>query len=65
MAMNWHEIEQKLPTMNQEQLVDSLKICLQLIERMERELSDGARKMDKMTALLHKLSEGKSVNDGT
>ena len=63
--MNWHEIEQKLPTMNQEQLVDSLKICLRLIERMERELSDGARKMDEMTALLHKLSEGKSMNDGT
>lgn len=65
MAMNWHEIEQKLPTMNQEQLVDSLKICLRLIERMERELGEGARKMDEMTALLHKLSEGKSVNEGT
>jgi hypothetical protein len=64
-GMNWHEIEQKLPTMNQEQLVDSLKICLRLIERMERELGDGARKMDEMTALLHKLSEGKSVNEGT
>jgi hypothetical protein len=65
MAMNWHEIEQKLPTMNQEQLVDSLKICLRLIERMERELGEGARKMDEMTALLHKLSEGKSVKEGT
>ncbi len=62
--MNWHEIEQKLPTMNQEQLVDSLKICLQLIERMERELGEGARKMDEMTALLHKLSAGESVNEG-
>lgn len=65
MAMNWHEIEQKLPTMTQEQLVDSLKICLRLIERMERELGEGARKMDEMTALLHKLSEAKSVNEGT
>lgn len=63
--MNWREIEHKLPTMNQEQLVDSLKICLQLIERMERELGEGARKMDEMTALLHKLSAGKSVNEGT
>ncbi|MBA2253340.1 MAG: hypothetical protein H0W13_11680 [Nitrospirales bacterium] len=62
--MNWHEIEQKLPTMNQEQLVDSLKICLQLIERMERELGEGARKMDEMSALLHKLSAGESVNEG-
>lgn len=62
--MNWQEIEQKLPTMNQEQLVDSLKICLRLIERMEGELGDGARKMDEMTALLHTLSEGKSVNEG-
>ncbi|WP_447984931.1 hypothetical protein [Nitrospira sp. Nam74] len=63
--MDWHEIEQKLPTMSQEQLIESLKVCLQLIERMERELGDGARKMDEMTALLHKLSEGKSVNEGT
>lgn len=63
--MNWREIEQKLPTMTQEQLVDSLKICLRLIERMERELGEGARKMDEMTALLHKLSEAKSVNEGT
>lgn len=63
--MNWHEIEQKLPTMTQEQLVDSLKICLRLIERMERELGEGARKMDEMTVLLHKLSEAKSVNEET
>lgn len=63
--MNWHEIEQKLPTMTQEQLVDSLKICLRLIERMERELGEGARKMDEMTMLLHKLSEAKSVNEET
>jgi hypothetical protein len=63
--MNWREIEQKLPTMNQEQLVESLKICLRLIERMERELGEGASKMDEMTALLHKLSAGKSVNEGT
>ena len=63
--MNWQEIEHKLPTMNQDQLVDSLKICLRLIERMERELGEGARKMDEMTALLHTLSEGKSGNKGT
>jgi len=60
--MNWHEIEQKMPTMDQEQLVDSLRMCLQLIERMEKELVEGTRKMDEMTALLHKLSTGKPVN---
>jgi hypothetical protein len=35
--MNWHKIPQKLSTMCQEQLIDSLKICLWLIERMDRE----------------------------
>ena len=63
--MNWREIEQRLPTMDQAQLVDSLKICLQLIERMERELGEGARKLDEMTVLLHKLSADKAVNEGT
>ena len=63
--MNWREIEQRLPTMDQAQLVDSLKICLRLIERMERELGEGARKLDEMTALLHKLSADKAVNEGT
>lgn len=63
--MNWQEIEQKLPTMNHEQLVDSLKMCLRLIERMEKELTEGARKMDEMTALLHKLSTGKPVDSGS
>lgn len=63
--MNWHEIEQKMPTMDQEQLVDSLRMCLQLIEGMEKELVEGTRKMDEMTALLHKLSTGKPVNDRT
>lgn len=57
--MNWQEIEQKLPTMNQEQLIESLKMCLRLIERMEGELAEGARKLDEMTALVRKLSESK------
>ena len=57
--MNWQEIEQKLPSMNQEQLIESLKMCLRLIERMEGELAEGARKLDEMTALVRKLSEGK------
>jgi hypothetical protein len=50
--------------MNREQLIDSLKMCFQLIQRMERELGDGARTMDEMTALLHKLTVGKSAHDG-
>jgi hypothetical protein len=57
--MNWQEIEQKLPSMNQEQLIESLKMCLRLIERMEGELAEGARKLDEMTALVRKLSEAK------
>ncbi len=57
--MNRQEIEQKLPNMNQEQLIESLKMCLRLIERMEGELAEGARKLDEMTALVRKLSEAK------
>ena len=57
--MNWQEIEQKLPNMNQEQLIESLKMCLKLIERMEGELAEGARKLNEMTALVRKLSESK------
>ena len=57
--MNWQEIEQKLPSMNQEQLIESWKMCLRLIERMEGELAEGARKLDEMTALVRKLSEAK------
>ena len=57
--MNWQEIEQKLPSMNQEQLIESLKMCLRLIQRMEGELAEGARKLDDMTALVRKLSEAK------
>ena len=57
--MNWQEIEQKVPNMNQEQLIESLKMCLRLIERMEGELAEGARKLDEMTALVRKLTESK------
>ena len=57
--MNRQDIEQKLPNMNQEQLIESLKMCLRLIERMEGELAEGARKLDEMTVLVRKLSEAK------
>lgn len=60
--MDRHDIERKLPTMTQAQLVDTVKICLDMIERLEGELSAGARKLDDMTALVRKLSEGKAGN---
>ena len=44
--MNWQETEQKLPSVNQEQLIESLKMYLRLIERMKGELAEGARKRD-------------------
>ena len=47
--MNWQETEQKLPSVNQEQLIESLKMYLRLIERMKGELAEGARKRDEMT----------------
>ena len=45
--------------MSQTQLVDTVKVCLDLIERLENDLAAGARKLDDMTALVRKLSEGK------
>lgn len=63
--MNWKEIEQKLPSMTQAQLIESLKMCLGLIERMEGELLDGARKLDEMSALVHKLSKERSGDKQT
>lgn len=60
--MHWQEIEQKLPQMNHAQLIDALKMCLPLIERMERELGEGARKLDEMTALVRKLSGAQSTS---
>jgi hypothetical protein len=58
--MDRHDIEQKLPAMSQAQLVDTVKACLDMIERLEGELAAGARKLDDLTALVRKLSEGKT-----
>ena len=55
--MDRHDIERKLPTMSQAQLVDTVKTCLEMIERLEGELAAGARKLDDLTALVRKLSE--------
>jgi hypothetical protein len=55
--MDRHDIERKLPTMSQAQLVDTVKTCLDMIERLEGELVAGARKLDDLTALVRKLSE--------
>jgi hypothetical protein len=57
--MDRHEIERKLPTMSQTQLIDTVKTCLDMIERLEGELAAGARKQDDMTSLVRKLTESK------
>ncbi|MGB5046529.1 MAG: hypothetical protein WBO11_16330 [Nitrospira sp.] len=59
--MNRHDIEQKLPAMTQAQLVETVKTCLDMIERLENDLAVGTRKLDEMTALVRKLSDVKSV----
>lgn len=58
--MNRHDIEQKLPAMTQVQLVETVRTCLDMIERLENDLAVGARKLDEMTALVRKLSDAKS-----
>lgn len=59
--MNRHDIEQKLPAMTQAQLVETVKTCLDMIERLENDLAVGTRKLDEMTALVRKLSDVKSA----
>ena len=58
--MNRHDIELKLPTMTQAQLVDTVKACLDMIERLENDLAVGARKLDEMSSLVRKLSDAKA-----
>jgi hypothetical protein len=59
--MNRHDIEQKLPAMTQAQLVETVKTCLDMIERLENDLAVGARKLDEMTSLVRKLSDVKTA----
>ena len=59
--MNRHDIEQKLPAMTQAQLVETVKTCLDMIERLENDLAVGTLKLDEMTALVRKLSDVKSA----
>ena len=59
--MNRHDIELKLPTMTQAQLVDTVKACLDMIERLENDLALGTQKLEEMTSLVRKLSESKSA----
>jgi hypothetical protein len=59
--MNRHDIEQKLPAMTQAQLVDTVKTCLDMIERLENDLAVGTRKLDEMTSLVRKLSDVKTA----
>lgn len=58
--MNRHDIEEKLPTMTQPQLVETVKTCLDMIERLETDLAVGTLKLDEMTALLRKLSDARA-----
>ncbi|ULA57992.1 MAG: hypothetical protein LZF60_20040 [Nitrospira sp.] len=60
--MKRQELEQKLPTMTQAQLVDTVKTCLDMIERLENDLSAGTRKLEEMSVLVKKLSDTKSAD---
>jgi hypothetical protein len=57
--MNRHDLEQKLPTMTQDQLIDTVKTCLDMIERLEEDLKAGSTKLEELTALVRKLSDTK------
>lgn len=58
--MKRQELEQKLSTMTQAQLIDTVKTSLDMIERLENDLFAGARKLEEMSLLLKKLSDTKS-----
>ena len=62
--MEIERLEKMLPTMTKDQLIETVKTCLRLIERMNSELGEGARKMDEMTALLHKVSQDNARTTG-
>ncbi len=55
--MNGHDLEQKLPTMTQTHLIDTVKTCLDMIERLESDLSAGTRKLEEMAQLVKKLPD--------
>jgi hypothetical protein len=57
--MNRHDLEHKLPTMTQAQLIDTVKTCLDMIERLENDLKAGSTKLEELTALVRKLSDTK------
>ncbi|HVG03064.1 MAG TPA: hypothetical protein VM842_09240 [Nitrospira sp.] len=57
--MNRHDIEQKLPSMTQAQLVETVKTCLDMIERLENDLTLGTQKLEEMTSLVRQLSDSK------
>ncbi len=59
--MNRHDLEQKLPTMTQVQLIDTVKTCLDMVERLENDLSAGTRKLEEMSQLVKKLSDTKQA----
>ena len=52
-------LEEKLFTMTPAQHTDRVKTCLDMIERLENDLSAGAHKLEEMSALVKKLSDTK------
>lgn len=57
--MKRQELEEKLTTMTQSQLIETVKTCLDMIVRLEQDLSAGTQKLEEMTALVRKMSEMK------
>lgn len=60
--MKRQELEEKLPTMTREQLVETVTTCLDMIERLEHDLTAGTHKLEEMSALVKKLSETKQAD---
>ncbi len=56
------ELEEKIPTMTREQLVETVTTCLDMIERLENDLTAGTHKLEEMSALVKKLSETKQTD---
>ena len=52
---------ERMPAMTQAQLVETVKTCLDMIERLENDLAVGTHKLDEMTAFVRKLSDVKSA----
>ena len=54
-------IGEKLQTVTQSQLIDTVTRCLDMITRLENDLSAGTRKLEEMSLLVKKLSDHKTA----